>query len=85
MLSYGDTKQVSNVTITTTNKTWDSNTLNWTTQDYQNVLTDSSAGGLAISYSYNPIDDKDSKSLYVYNNNKMYYIHTYYIHTTYSL
>jgi hypothetical protein len=79
MLSFGDTKQVSNVTITTTNKTWTSDTLNWTIQDYQNVLIDSSAGGLAISYSYNPISDKDSKSLYVYNNDKMLLINHDYV------
>ena len=71
MLSYGDTKQVTNVTITTTNKTWSSSTKNYQTQSYQNALTDSSAGGLVMTYAFSPIQDKDSKSLYVYNNDKL--------------
>ena len=71
MLSYGDTKQSTTTTITTENKTWSSSTKNWAIQDYQNALTDSSAGGLVIDYAYSPINDKDSKSLYVYNNDKL--------------
>ena len=71
MLSYGNAKQTSNITITTENKTWTSTTKNWMVQDYQNVLTDSSAGGLVISYAYSPMADKDTKSLYVYNNDKL--------------
>tara|TARA_B100000579_G_scaffold91321_1_gene72124 strand:+ start:1399 stop:13584 length:12186 start_codon:yes stop_codon:yes gene_type:complete len=71
MLSYGDAKQTNTTTITTANKTWSSDTKNWAIQDYQNVLTDSSAGGLVTSYAYSPVNDKDSKSLYVYNNDKL--------------
>jgi hypothetical protein len=71
MVSYGDTKQSSTTTITTANKTWSNSTKNWAIQDYQNALIDSSAGGLVTSYAYSPVTDKDSKSLYVYTNDKL--------------
>ena len=71
MLSYGETGTRTSYPITASNKTW--------TQDFGNTLSfvqnarlsDQLVGapGLEIDVVYNPLTDKDTKSLYVYKNN----------------
>ena len=68
MLSYGDTKQTTSTTITSTNKTWSNSTSSYQVQSYNAIMDTIGQPGLEIAYAYNPRDDKDTKSLYVYNN-----------------
>ena len=72
MASYGDTKQTESITITAANKTW-SNSAQATqqVQSYQSIHNTTGAAGLDIDFSFNPKDDKDIKSLYIYKNNSL--------------
>ena len=68
MLSYGETGKRTTITIDSTNKTWNNDT-STVTQNYQEILNLVGAPGLELDVSYNPVTDKDIKSLYVYKNN----------------
>ena len=67
MASYGDTGSRTVITIDATNKTWNNDKQSMT-QNYQAVLSLSGAAGLELTTSYNPVNDKDTKSLYIYKN-----------------
>ena len=68
MLAYGDTKQTTSTTITSTNKTWSNSTSSYEVQSYSAIMDTSGKPGLEVAYAYNPRDDKDTKSFYVYKN-----------------
>lgn len=69
MLSYGDTKQTTSTTITTANKTWSNSTSSYEIQSYSAIMDTTGKPGLETSFIFNPKDDKDTKSMYVYKNN----------------
>ena len=71
MMTYGDTKTTSNVTITKSNKTWSTSSQSSYIQSYQDILTLVGEPGLDISDTFNPTSEKDTKSLYVYKNNSL--------------
>lgn len=71
MLSYGDTKQTTSTTITTANKTWSNTTSSYEVQSYEAIMDTTGKPGLETSFAFNPRDDKDVKSLYVYKNGTM--------------
>ena len=68
MASYGDTKKTTSTTITATNKTWSNSTSSFEVQSYEAIMDTTGKPGLETSFVFNPKDDKDVKSLYVYNN-----------------
>lgn len=68
MMCYGNTGERTTISITASNKTWNNDAQSMT-QNYQEVLNLVGAPGLELSVSYNPVSDKDTKSLYVYKNN----------------
>ena len=71
MLNYGQNFKNQTITITSENKTWNNlQSQTQTVQDYQDILRMIGEPGLDLSYSFNPKDDKDTKSLYIYKNNK---------------
>lgn len=72
MANYGKNSQTQTITITSSNKTWNNTqTQSQAVQNYQDILEMIGEPGLDISYSFNPRDDKDTKSLYIYNNDKL--------------
>jgi len=70
MLSYGETGSRTTYPITASNKTW-TQSFGSTLSFVQNATLSQQlvgAPGLEIDITYNPITDKDTKSLYVYKN-----------------
>jgi len=72
MLNYGDNSKVQTINITTENKTWsNTQTQSQAVQDYQDILSMIGEPGLDLTNTFNPRDDKDLKSVYVYKNDKL--------------
>jgi len=73
MLAYGDTKQTQSITIDSTNKTWNTFSQGLPqvfVQDAQGFHQQSGEPGLEIDFRFDPATEKQTKSLYIYQNNK---------------